>query len=178
MSMILKTTATAALLALGIGSMASAATYNEIGDASDVMGGAQDVGVGTDAISGSLDDGDLDKDWYQLSYGMDVQFEASNLTPFSLGFAAIRLYDSLGTVLANCGDCFFSDGGDNTTFLSASLTAGTYFLEVDEYASGPGNVTGTYNFDISTTTAPVPLPAGLPLLLAGFGALAVMRRRG
>ena len=54
-----------------------------------------------------------------------------------------------------------------------TLTAGTYVLEVR------GNVTGTLGGSYSGTlnVAPVPLPAGLPLLLAGLGMLGGATRR-
>ena len=51
--------------------------------------------------------------------------------------------------------------------LSTQLATGTYFLEVR------GNVTGTTGgaYSGSLNIAPVPLPAGLPLLLSGLGLL-------
>jgi len=57
---------------------------------------------------------------------------------------------------------------------ATGLTAGTYVLEVR------GNVTGSNGGSYSGTlnVSPVPLPAGLPLLLSGLGALGgAIRRR-
>ena len=58
------------------------------------------------------------------------------------------------------------------------LTAGTSFTITD---GANGNalqrfILSSFDFE-AATTAPIPLPAGLPLLLAGLGGLAVMKRR-
>jgi hypothetical protein len=54
------------------------------------------------------------------------------------------------------------------------LTAGSYVLEISGVANGTlgGSYTGTLNFG-----SPVPLPAGLPLLLTGIATLAGFARR-
>jgi hypothetical protein len=61
----------------------------------------------------------------------------------------------------------------NTATLGISpLTAGNYWVEVRGIVTGAsGGYGGTINF------TPVPLPAALPLLLAGLGALGVVSRR-
>ena len=53
------------------------------------------------------------------------------------------------------------------------LAAGTYSLQImGNVESYGGSYSGTF-----VTTAPVPVPAGLPLLLSGLGMLGVMMRR-
>ncbi|MEP4195488.1 MAG: VPLPA-CTERM sorting domain-containing protein [Aliishimia sp.] len=46
----------------------------------------------------------------------------------------------------------------------------------NQFAATPGFLTITYTYD-DGVAAPVPLPAGAPLLVAGMGAFAFMRRR-
>ena len=64
-------------------------------------------------------------------------------------------------------------GGTVAVLPDTYLGAGTYVLEVR------GDVTGTSGGGYSGTLqlTPVPLPAALPLLLSGLGALGVLRRR-
>lgn len=57
------------------------------------------------------------------------------------------------------------------TGLDFSGGAGSYLLRINGALSNPG---ATYDIGI---TAPVPLPASLPLLIGGIGALAALRRR-
>jgi hypothetical protein len=68
----------------------------------------------------------------------------------------------------------FSGGSFTASVLPATtLTAGTYVIEIRGTSTGTfgGNYTGTLN------VTPVPLPAGLPALLGGFGLLAGYTRR-
>jgi hypothetical protein len=66
---------------------------------------------------------------------------------------------------------FFPDGSDGTAFDGdASLGVGVsgFLAEEDFYA---------VSWEFAGVVTPVPLPAGLPLLLAGLGGLALLRRR-
>lgn len=73
-------------------------------------------------------------------------------------------------------------GGDsgfqNATLLSIGFGVGTSNQGLDTFFDNVSisgtSVDGTYDF---SAPAPIPLPAGLPLLLAGLGGLALMTRR-
>jgi hypothetical protein len=68
-------------------------------------------------------------------------------------------------------------GNDNGTPVSASfddIASGTYFLDVAGRADG--TLGGTY-FGQLNLVSPVPLPAGLPLLLSGLAGLGVLVRQ-
>ena len=51
-------------------------------------------------------------------------------------------------------------------------------LLIDGGSTGGGAFFGNFTFEQDVDVAPIPLPAGLPLLLAGLGALGFARRRG
>jgi hypothetical protein len=53
------------------------------------------------------------------------------------------------------------------------VEADAIFFDLSGDTAGPGAF-ATYEVDL----APIPLPAGLPLLLAGLGGLALLRRKG
>jgi hypothetical protein len=64
-------------------------------------------------------------------------------------------------------------GGIDSTALSLpSLNAGVYVLQI--VGNETGSVSGMYSGSLAVT--PVPLPAGLPLLLSGLGVLAACKR--
>ncbi|WP_425037701.1 VPLPA-CTERM sorting domain-containing protein [Primorskyibacter sp. S187A] len=87
------------------------------------------------------------------------------------------------------GVVFTTDGlsvflGDSLTFMSVatSLTTADFsgvtvgFISTTDIA--PNSLQSLYRGEMSTvTTAPVPLPAGLPLMLLGLGALGIARQR-
>lgn len=81
-----------------------------------------------------------------------IQLEASALLSYSIGLEC-----TWSTIFDSRRDC---DGGLNGQVSSSSLKWSL-----------------TYEFDEKTGPAPVPLPAGLPLMLAGLGGLAAMGRR-
>lgn len=76
----------------------------------------------------------------------------------------------------------------------ASLGSGAYVLAVGLFpmseaearsgvastptqSTGPQAYTAVFSPDVEVRMSPVPLPAGLPLLLAGLGGLAILRRK-
>lgn len=73
----------------------------------------------------------------------------------------------------------FNNGtADNAVFTATFDTGDVVSIILPDDTNG---VNETYAFGASATSAqqpaPVPLPAGLPLLVAGFGALTLLRRR-
>jgi len=65
------------------------------------------------------------------------------------------------------------NGTISSTTLSADVPAGEYVLQVVGLQTG--TVSGMYNGSLAIT--PVPVPAGLPLLLSGLAGMAFLRRR-
>jgi hypothetical protein len=108
-------------------------------------------------------------------------FDSSNITNPSGSFAGngdtttalFSLFDASGN--PDSDPALFSANLTATmhgliTGLNFSGGAGSYLLRIDGAAGSPG---ATYDIGISA----VPIPASLPLLLGGIGALAAMRRR-
>lgn len=122
---------------------------------------------------------------FTLSASQDVTLNA--FLGFAQQFNTGAIFDVTGSGVASTGNAFSTSG-----FLSTGTPVS------DSFAGGPLSLTGgeTYTFTTTnagvltqshltgldftaatTNPAPVPLPAGLPLLLAGLGGLAWMRRR-
>ena len=147
------------------------------GDAGDTFATAQVVGPGVDQISGVLGDGE--KDYFKITIpGGDVTLSnlvAPGITGFS--FSQIALFDITETQLNICGtgdSCFDQHANLGTTFLfEGGLTAGMYYIVLDDNFTGETN--GAYTFDLSPTT--VPIPAALPLFLSGLVAVGLVARR-
>ncbi len=120
-----------------------------------------------------------------------------NLDGVTLGDPMIRLFDDNGSAAGALTGTFLGvndDGGPglnselSVTLLNGSyvLAVGAYFLSDTEARSGlastpflPGTYRATFSDDITVTNgiAAVPLPASMPLLLIGVGALGAARRR-
>lgn len=194
--------ATALLLSAGV---ASATTYNEIGDAGQTVGTAQIVADGTTSISGTLSY-PYDVDLYGFSLDATTSLVIDGLGWAQSGIDSnLILFDGLGHGIE--GD---DDGGSSTleSRISITLAAGSYLIAFGDnnigarnstggtiihndsgyvgltsdtlaYFDAYGNSTGTYtiNFSEAVSAPAVPLPAGFPLLLAGLGAFGFMRRR-
>lgn len=59
-----------------------------------------------------------------------------------------------------------------------AFASGTYLLQIrGEVADGTGSPSGSYGGSISFTPTPVPLPAGLSLVLSGLGAFGCLIRK-
>lgn len=106
----------------------------------------------------------------------DGRFDLSELTLFSgVVFDTLNNPVSLNQLLA------VPAAFDFATLLPVTNPS---WSELDLWRFGDGNGTfgdaqvASWSYRIETDPAVVPLPAGLPLLLAGLGALALLRRRG
>lgn len=77
------------------------------------------------------------------------------------------------------GSSSFSSSGSIWDFADITLTAGTVFRIADAGTGDPNSnaVLGQLQFSIADSVTPVPLPAGLPLMLVGLGALGLAKRR-
>ena len=145
---------------------------------------AGDASIGTTAFSGFPNDlplgtfgarfveagttGDVG-----LDFGFDVDSITFNFGGDGGGFAASVL-DAVGNVLdsISTGNLPASGLAPGPATLSGNGTAIRFFRFEDPAAGAAVD-----NVAISARMAPVPLPAALPMLLAGIGGLAALRRR-
>jgi len=158
-------TYSAALLAL---------PYAESGDAGSTLATAQAVPVGTDKITGYLDDVSIDL--FSLTYGTAESFTAFNLTSTAGGFGTIQLLNSSGTAISSCPGgtyCWVNNRNTANTILSANLSAGEYFLRLADTSSG--FAIGNYSLEFTATSA-IPAPASVVLLGIGLVVLTVARQ--
>jgi hypothetical protein len=203
--MTFKLSAAALSLSLALAGAASAATYNEVGDAGATIATAQAVAAGTTTINGSLQS-PFDVDLYSFTLA-----SATSIVIDGLGWALsgidsnLILFDGLGHGIF--GD---DDSGPATleSRISLTLAAGSYLLaygdnniysydSLNHYVIGDddgfvgltsnthdhfmayGGRTGAYQINFSTAVdgpAAVPLPASLPLMLVAVGGMAGLRR--
>ena len=145
----------------------------------NLVGGARWLGSGTGMSSGlQLGGGSGSTLAFTLSVDMDVELDgyASTRQTLALGAPTFDILDgasplSEGNELAPAGSSF--------TFASdpVMLMAGTdYTVTVNN--TGAAVQAGLASIDFTKVTmSPVPLPAGLPLLLAALGGFALIRRR-
>ncbi|WP_425039573.1 VPLPA-CTERM sorting domain-containing protein [Primorskyibacter sp. S187A] len=102
---------------------------------------------------------------------------ASTINAFGIDWSS---FDQTSTVVD-----YSDDGGNSLSDLFVPVTnAGAGFfgiIDTGGFSSVTFNVSQTEILEFDNiawgTVAPVPLPAGLPLLLAGLGGLAMLRRR-
>jgi len=98
---------------------------------------------------------------------VDIEYSVG---PFTTSTNKILIFDGGGTQLS-----------DSTTFAATTSSVFGGFIEGEAPVDGSATLAGyALTFDLSGTAPPpevVPLPAGLPLMLAGLGALAWLRRR-
>ncbi|MEM6891991.1 MAG: VPLPA-CTERM sorting domain-containing protein [Pseudomonadota bacterium] len=171
-----------ALLALASSAFASTIrVYDESidGDASNWRASATELGMigagETVTVIGSVDEAANDKtDFYAFSVAIGYTVSLSDIF-VSAGTTGWRLFRDDG-VFNWRGDRLASvdvSGVQNDLF--GSVAAGSYFIRVVEKDE---DVSANYTFNIEANSLPpVPLPAGLSLLIGGIGALAFLRRR-
>ena len=129
-------------------------------------------------------DGGIESDGFRAEFDgsflpTGASFEAERVV-FEVRFSnSVDLFDDVGNLFSDLtnGDTFdFSDVAflrlnafyDDTSIFSETILPTNVF--------GPASG-GSISFSYSDTVAPVPLPAGLPFLLAGLGTFAWIRRR-
>ena len=130
---------------------------------------------------------------FTVGTGVDATINVEGVTDILLDFAANTLTVTLNTVLTmptwnattfNGLHVMLGSGGSFTGFslVSSDIAPVTTSFDPDELFinwAGASYLNGnTLSFDIGyAAPAAVPLPAGLPLMAAGVGALAVLGRR-
>ena len=124
----------------------------------------------------------------QVQYNTNVN-NASGWTNIGSTYAATVANSSSGgsfqTDTVNFGSLANNDANFGVRLVAAyNSTLGTYAAASSVVAGDPtayNNSSGNWRFaDVEfdgTATAPVPLPAGMPLLLSGFGGLALLARK-
>lgn len=154
-----------------------------------------DPTFGTAEVSGLSSFGDYESNYEGQGsfgqFGLGGAFEAtgffiqSSSGPFGLGQDEfVELSVALGLkvlgdlVAASAGDTFTYDAGTDV-FVEEYLWDDFNFLRGTEYAVAVGGTVDIEVLDAFTVIlppTPIPLPAGLPLAVAGVGALALVRR--
>ena len=184
-------------IALGLATSASALTFTESSDFSNVgvitLPSLGTLDTGLNEVSGTLN-GSCDsageicfggpdrQDSFVVTVGAGTQLTDVNIVtegggPLGLTYGSnLRGPDSL--VVADNG---VAPLNSPTNYNGLTLGPGDYLFSIFSLNS---DETGSFDFfwrasfSVESTMSPVPLPAGAPLLLAGLGALAIARRRG
>ncbi|MBN3948329.1 MAG: PEP-CTERM sorting domain-containing protein [Nostoc sp. NMS7] len=177
------TTVGAAVIALGAGGTAQAATYTELGDAGKTLKTAQNLPRGINVIKGTISS---KKDADLFSFFWDSgRFKATTVDGASFD-TLLELFDSSGTVIALKDD---SKGTAQST-INQFLDTGEYFLGISSfpnfdldqfginYGTIPGLSSGDYSITLNKKTASIPKPISVPepaslIGILGLGALGI-----
>ncbi|WP_299957177.1 PEP-CTERM sorting domain-containing protein [uncultured Roseobacter sp.] len=127
---------------------------------------------------------------FSLSSGLMLGRSIGFIVSLDLVFNIDTVIDTYGVSSASQGGGSFQISGSNgTSGLNAFQTPGTNVFEMGTIPVFLAGQTYTLTHDASVAflnafglsspppVAPVPVPASLPLLLAGFGTVALLRRR-
>lgn len=129
------------------------------------------IGISTSPAGGTstVTTGDL------LNDGPRTDSLALSFTDFdpgeSMSFATDIDSDS-GNTIEDYRNTLFNNGTGPNSELTATFSDGASVS-----FTIPDQTSGLSSYTISVSAAPIPLPAGLPLLVAGLGAFAVLRKR-
>jgi len=130
---------------------------------------------------GNVENVDIDPDGTWNAFKFFVK--ADDAARFETATTTVTLSAVNGTALGSNLVVSATDGGtegtwslsDNATITSLS---GTLVFDFDLLDGATGSPNSRLQFSVKAyEVAPVPLPAGLPLMLAGVGAFAYLRRR-
>lgn len=191
----MKTILTAAAAALCLAAPTQALTFTETTDFtnSNTFGLPTPIGTldaGANSVGGNIQgfcdsfcaQGTDPRDYFEFFVGAGDQL--TGLTFSTTGFLQTDL-DVIVQLQDSSGAIFLAQTSRSVpvseTFLPP-LEAGRYGVQVLGF-SAPTTGNFTYDLDwtlaltVESTTAPVPLPAGLPLLLSALGGVALLRRR-
>ncbi|MHC5724281.1 MAG: DVUA0089 family protein [Nostoc sp.] len=182
------TTVGAAVIALGAGGTAQAATYTEVGDAGKTLKTAQNLPRGINVIKGTISS---KKDVDLFSFFWDSgRFKTTTVDGASFD-TVLELFDSSGTVIALEDD---SKGTAQST-INQFLDTGEYFLGISSapnfdlfdinYGRFDGFSSGDYSITLKKKTASVPKRISVPepasligiLGLGAFGLTSVRKRK-
>jgi hypothetical protein len=107
----------------------------------------------------------------------DAFLTGDTFTVFRAGGLTPLLTTSLTGFAMGFGDNSEADNGwTSASFGSAEIVLGAGDYELNVFGDGGGGLpAGFYTRIDSVTPPPIPLPAGLPLILAGLGALGALR---
>ncbi len=151
-----------AVLAFIAVNTAHAIPFSESGDAGKLIPSSQAVGIGVNSITGSLG-GSTDVDLYRLGLSSGLFTASTGVAAVGVGpDTQLFLFDSTGR-----GIVYNDDATGLTTqrsFISTTLTAGTYYLgisvwNIDPYSVG-GNIFPDTFFCCSTPIAGPTGPGG------------------
>lgn len=146
------------------------------------------AGIGTGATSSTHHAGFYDDFVFTISGGtadtvastidLGNTLEIDGLRAALFTYTPGQSVPSAGSPLAPGWSVPFNSGATSGTIsviAPITLSAGTYVLEVLGTVSGSAG--GSYSGTLNLAPAPVPLPAGLPLLLSGIAGLGLWTRR-
>lgn len=108
-----------------------------------------------------------------LSFDAPIEAFGAYFTGVQRGDATLTYADG-STVVLDLPASTINDGG---TYFFGFIDLGASIVSIDYFTGTGGDYVGVDDIRFGTVSAPIPLPASLPLLGAGVAALMVRRRR-